>query len=222
MRYHGGVISAVPDTFYWDRLPANSNRGAIFYLSADGLVYPCETYKTATVFSCHPLLPVAMVDVDASVEQTFNKHDVDEDDAPVWEPLQFFHPRNEMKGVSQAIFSRTLSEVHYGGRPVKYLCGKGPVSKYLVPPTYAYPNRHPPVSRGLGGEITILLGLMAFSAAGDDKGNRADKVFLGRPHGRWYKGRWEHDGYPEGCKSSLLPSFDTMHTHPPFCDIPSE
>ena len=214
MRYHNGKIDALPpDQFRWIRDPEEGNFGRICYLGADGNWYPAETYDTSTVLSCHPLMPVAVVNVDVTIYSTsydFDYSGSHERNQRVWQPLLFFHPQDEgLKGVSQAVFIARMTPEQHGGSPVKYAAGRGTVLKSLVPPTYLWPYEHPPTTRGLGGELTLLLGLMAFSSPESRSGrNRADSIFPGS-QGKWQNNRWLDEQHPpRGCEClfSFAPS----------------
>jgi hypothetical protein len=205
MRYQGGVIDSLPrEQFHWIRNPEEGNYGSICWFGSDGNWHPADTYDTATILSCHPLMPVAMVNVDATICPTSYSFDYNagrEGNRQVWQPLLFFHPQDErLRGVSQAVFKGSMLPEQAGGNPVKYAAGRGHVLKSLLPLTYLWPYDHPPTTRGLGGELTLLLGLMAFSSPESRSGrNRADSIFPGR-HGKWQNHRWLDDQHPRGCE----------------------
>ncbi|CAH0020959.1 unnamed protein product [Clonostachys rhizophaga] len=202
MKYENGIVTPFPDYFYWGRNPNQNNRGAIFARHADGNVTEAEAYKTATIFSCHPHMPFAMVDVDASVEETYSRENMPSDQLwryPVWEPLQFLHPKDHhRRGISQAVFGASpMATLHNG--PLQYVAGtNASCIPRLVPWTCQYP--YPPVqpSKGLGGELTILIGLMAFCPSRDSMGTRAE-LFIPQ---YWRNNKWECETPPQGYSCS--------------------
>uniref|UniRef100_A0A8H7NL72 Uncharacterized protein n=1 Tax=Bionectria ochroleuca TaxID=29856 RepID=A0A8H7NL72_BIOOC len=218
MKYDNGIVTSCPDYFYWGRNPNQNNRGAIFARHANGNVTETEAYKTATIFSCHPHMPFAMVDVDASVEETYSRENMPSDQLwryPVWEPLQFLHPKDyHRRGISQAVFGTSPIATHHNG-PLQYVAGtNASCIPRLVPWTCRYPYPHVQPSKGLGGELTILIGLMAFCPSRDSVGTRAE-LFIPQ---YWRNNKWEcetparlfmlHQRHPERlhrvCRSGSL------------------
>jgi hypothetical protein len=204
MRYSNGVVEVV-DGYCWNRA-SSGDQGGIFWPDQNGDWCQAEEYATATVLSCHPLMPVAMVNADATVFNTIHRgsdryRQSSADHQYVWQPLLFFHPEH-LRGVSQVMFQSEMKPEYLGGSPVKYVAGRGQLMKSLTPETYRYPGDHPPESKGLGGNLAALLGLMALTSAPDGEGrNRAESVI---PR-KWRGNRWHGEHSPRGCKSTLLP-----------------
>ena len=205
MRYHDGhdieVLS--PELAFWER-DANTPGGCIFYIDQDGSFSPAETYRTSTVASCHPLMPFAMVQTDAMIARTYTSDMGVAPDENTWQPLMFYFPQDangSLTGQSQAMFRSSLTADHVGGNLTTYVAGQQPswISS-LVPRTYLNPLSVTP-SRGLGGDLTVLLGLMTFTAAKLEGQTRAESVFCGSS-GRWRTRKWHHNHSPAGCKSS--------------------
>ncbi|RSM12571.1 hypothetical protein CEP52_002371 [Fusarium oligoseptatum] len=92
-----------------------------------------------------------------------------------WELLRIFHPRNHF-GLSQVM---TLeSPLGDGGAPVR-------------------PHDRAPHSDGLGGELGIILGLMALTADHSHNENQAvNKAFLEKRH--WHRNEWWGPKIPKG------------------------
>lgn len=206
MKYDNGVIEAQhPEVYSWWRdEETGQSVGRIRYHDGNGTWYPTEEYKTATVLSCHPLMPIAMVDVDATVyPTTYNDSDGYGAETSRWVPLRFFHPTTEgLRGVSQIMYPYGMERDQEGGDPVPYVAGKGSLQNKLIPSTHHCPLDHPPKSRGLGGELPVLISLMAFSYQYEQGLNRADSVFPGK-HGMWRNNKWLGKNAPLGCQ---LPS----------------
>lgn len=201
--YNIEVIS--PDISYCGRDP-QTLQGGIFCFNQDRSVFQAETYKTATVCSCHPLMPFAMVQADVMTVQTYMADVGHSKDSNTWQPLLFFSPQNDsgrLTGRSQAIFRSNLTDEHLGGDPKTYIAGQHPSwIPSLVPKTYQN-QLSPTPSRGLGGDLSILLGLMTFTAARVHERTRAEGVFCG-PNGRWRNRQWHYNHSPAGCTSSRL------------------
>ncbi|KAM4066375.1 hypothetical protein HRG_000484 [Hirsutella rhossiliensis] len=179
MRYEGGQVTEACG-YQWYR-PMLRQEGYCL----DPTLAPVERHSHAAVFSCNPHLPVVVIPEDPTTlpdqEQTMHA-------------LHFFHPLAPgLKGVSQA----TTVDANYlptGGGPLKYVAGRNPSwMPGLVPQTYAYPGSGGPPSRGLGGHLPIVLGLMAFSGP-------PDQVYMSRSEsghrGFWRDGVWTHNSPP--------------------------
>ncbi|PHH65703.1 hypothetical protein CDD81_1789 [Ophiocordyceps australis] len=140
-------------------------------------------YSEAAVFACNPHLPLVVIRDDPL---TLN------DAKSSMHALHFFHPRH-LPGLSQATTPDAV--LPHGGAPVKYVAGRNPSwMPALVPSVYANPWLEPPPSRGLGGELAIIIGLMAFSKSGPN----VEDVFLGthaRP-GYWHNSFWSSRAAP--------------------------
>ncbi|POR35884.1 Uncharacterized protein TPAR_03926 [Tolypocladium paradoxum] len=196
MRYQGGEVTEARG-YQWFRSE----------LCQSGYCYStsCESvmcYRDFGVFSCGPHLPIVVMPGDPMtiVEGKDAMH-----------ALRFFHPssNSELKGVSQATWAD--GDMPPGGFPVKYVAGRDPSwIPSLVPKMFR--NTETGVSsRGLGGELPIVLGLMAFSEAG----GRVDEIFLGRNghRGRWRDRVWMNSHEPQGCMPR--PCAHAVHLGPP-------
>ncbi|KND91873.1 hypothetical protein TOPH_03338 [Tolypocladium ophioglossoides CBS 100239] len=182
MRYQGGEVTEAQG-YHWFR-SALCESGHCYSPSQE----PLTPYSDFGIFSCGPHLPIVVMPGDPMtiIEGKAAMH-----------ALRFFHPplNSELRGVSQA----TWAEGHMpaGGFPVKYVAGRDPSwIPGLVPKIFRNPETSVS-SRGLGGELPIVLGLMAFSEAGD----RVDEIFLGRNghRGRWRDRVWMNHHEPQGC-----------------------
>ncbi|RSL64712.1 hypothetical protein CEP54_004535 [Fusarium duplospermum] len=192
MRYSNGEVSEALG-YYWYR-PEEGGAGYLMRLDHSGqyVMDPetgecfCATeYKTFSVAACNPLLPIMVVDQDPLTDATGG-----------WELLRIFHPRDNRIGLSQVV---TLeSPMGDGGAPVRYVAGRSPSwMPSLLPRTYRSPSRDPPESRGLGGELPIILGLMALSPRKDASGNEStNQLFLDR--NLWRHNEWRYNDAPKG------------------------
>ncbi|UPK95205.1 hypothetical protein LCI18_006140 [Fusarium solani-melongenae] len=192
MRYSNGEVSEAQG-YHWYR-DSSHGTGFLVRLDASGnfIVDPttgyCQTateYSKFAVFACNPLLPLMVTDSDPLL-QTGN-----------WELLRIFHPPGN-RGLSQVV---TLeSPMREGRAPVRYVAGRNPSwIPALIPKTYRSPIHHSPDSRGLGGELPIILGLMALTAESNPSGNDAvNTVFLERR--AWRRQEWRGGDTPRGCK----------------------
>lgn len=194
-RYENGDVTHVRE-FRWIRRSLGEP-GYIYYLDDSG--NPCydfgcaEPYKTYSVFACNPHLPIIYVNDDVSLGYTSYRLS-GESDGPVWSLLSFSgHADPTYEGVS---FIRSNIAP---GRP--YVCGRKPSwMPGLVPETFAnVVNNSPPPSKGLAGELPVILGLMAFS----DKG-KTKEIFAGNGSSRrpcWRSRKWHGHSTPRGCKT---------------------
>jgi hypothetical protein len=198
MRYSDGVIEDVHERFGWGR---DARMVGMIFRRGNKAEVRARTYNIGTVFSCHPLMPFATLNADASVHQP--------SEGRRWRPLQFHFPGGHLTGVSQVVFNGDqISHRYVARRHASWMPS-------LVPRTYqnpydTYDKEH---SRGLGGELAILLALMAFSFyrppvrpedRSEDCGfNRANNVFPGT-NGRWNNHEWLHNEPPAGCMPSVL------------------
>ncbi|KAJ4015330.1 hypothetical protein NW752_006788 [Fusarium irregulare] len=186
MRYRDGDVTDAPD-FYWHRDSNAPSDGQLLRLDAQGqyvrdnqgYYYQAREYKTFGVAACNPLLPIMVTEHDPLVTSVS------------WDLLRIFHPRNH-PGMSQV--ATINSPMGQGGGPVLYAAGRSPSwIPGLVPRTYGTLVSNAP-STGLGGELPIILGLMALTAPRDSS---IRDVFAG--HNRiWRHGRWTSDGVPRG------------------------
>ncbi|EEU35562.1 uncharacterized protein NECHADRAFT_52413 [Fusarium vanettenii 77-13-4] len=193
MRYSNGQVSEAVG-YHWYRDSSHA-MGHLFCLDSSGNYIPdnstdsyhmAQQYETFAVFACNPLLPLMVTDRDPLVRETRN-----------WQLLRIFHsPR--ARGLSQVV---TLeSAMGYGGAPVRYVAGKSPSwMPALIPETYQSPNLRAPPSRGLGGELGIVLGLMALTADKSTTSNDAvNEMFIERQ--QWHHNKWRGPKAPRGCK----------------------
>ncbi|MBE3050243.1 hypothetical protein IMZ48_48655 [Candidatus Bathyarchaeota archaeon] len=194
MRYRDGRVT-LAEGYDWHRPHGLHTRGCIFRPS--GLEGPRPNrYKTQTVFSCNPFLPIVATPADMMA------HDMDSHNGPQWDLLRFEHdPRHP--GVSFAAYGQE-------GRhesPRQYVAGVGPSwIPSLVPESYLNPYNDSD-SRGLGGDLPLLLALMSFGHRWTTRHDaRMEEVFYGRD-ALWRDRRWWGDPEvrPEGCKSSFFP-----------------
>ena len=206
MRYRDGLVELAGDYYVWKRDDENREGDIWCYDSDDKEWFTTETYRTATVFSCHPLMPFAMVQEDAMFTDTVTRDAGYDMSSKTWQPLLFYFPRgdnNRVSGVSQAMSECELTAEYPGGGLVPYVAGSNPSwMPSLVPKTYKSATGSQP-SRGLGGELTILLALMTFSARRSPGRSRAEGVFL-EPNAKWKRNRWHHNRDPEGCAFSFF------------------
>ncbi|KAI6784947.1 uncharacterized protein J7T54_008041 [Emericellopsis cladophorae] len=149
-----------------------------------------------------------MVKTDPSVQETYYHGDLSgQTEDHKWQPLRFFAPLSADRtptGVSQAVFSSSLTAAHIGGVPRPFAAGRhANWLGRLVPTTYDSPLSSAPRSAGLGGELTILLALMTFTAPVEMTcTSRAHTVFLGH-NARWRYGKWLHNDKPGGWTRSV-------------------
>ena len=215
MRFHDGhdIQMLSPEVAFWER-DGDAPGGAIYYINQEGSFSPAETYKTSTVSSCHPLMPFAMVQTDAMIARTCTSDMGFSPDENTWQPLMFFFPlsgNGSLSGRSQAMFRSNLTPSHVGGSLTTYVAGQQPSwIPNLVPRTYQNPLSVTP-SRGLGGDLSILLGIMAYTAPRVEGRTRAEGVFCG-PSGRWRNRQWHHNHSPAGCKSPRLSATNASFT----------
>ncbi|KAG8358566.1 hypothetical protein FVEN_g3882 [Fusarium venenatum] len=194
MRYRNGDVAEAPD-FYWHRDPNSAPHGQLLRFDGQGgyvldhthMIYTAEEYKTFGVAACNPLLPVMVVEHDPLVSTGH------------WDLLRIFHPICR-PGMSQV--ATINSPMGIGGGPVLYVAGSGPSwMPGLVPRTYRSPRSSVPRSAGLGGELPIILGLMALNATRDPSNTSVHSVFLG--HNRiWRHGQWVSTDAPRGHPST--------------------
>lgn len=195
MRFSNGSITDVSRSYRWTR-DQQYAEGYIQHVSSGRATHK---YKSASVFSCNPLLPIVTINGDARIQTN-----------PLLHALKFFHPRDECthgsNGVSQVAFSRH-DDPAYGAPPqtsmmsgyMTHAAGKNANwTPGLIPRVYGNPYPLARQSVGLGGELPILLGLMAFHAR---DGQSVEDIFLGsrnRP-GLWHEYTWRSNESPPGC-----------------------
>ncbi|KAL7811696.1 hypothetical protein V8C44DRAFT_92872 [Trichoderma aethiopicum] len=200
MRYYNGQVTEAHE-YRWFRGDFNESRhawppGSLYKYDSDGSLtltddgnFQCaEMYKESAVFSCNPLLPIAVLVGDPLSDSSLARV-----------PLLFQHPESQ-KGVSHAVHPD--SKAREGRRMCKFVAGTSPSwMPSLVPKTYRNPYDLEP-SRGLSGELPIILGLMAFSEAKVEGGDIARRIFL--EESRWRNGKWHHSLAPRGYVRSAL------------------
>lgn len=193
MRYLDGEVSEAVG-YHWYR-DSSDAKGYLFRLDTSGnyILDPstdsymaAQEYKTFAVFACNPLLPIMVTDMDPLV---YESH---------WDLLRIFHSRGIQSGLSQVVTLQ--SPMADGQGPVRYVAGKSPSwVPGLIPETYRNPSSHAPASLGLGGELPVILGLMALNERPLSRGqNEANEVFLEKQ--QWRNGRWRGNKVPRGRK----------------------
>ncbi|KAH6652537.1 hypothetical protein BKA67DRAFT_646615 [Truncatella angustata] len=146
-RYCGGIVST-EETYTWHR-PGLGLAGKIGFwqMGSDELGNPMEVfcalekYSDFSMFNCGPFLPTI-----------YGAGDVSEDDGCFdgWRALHFSH----VGGISQASPN--------GG--YKYVAGQNAgFIDVLLPKAYANADPNAPQSAGLGGQVGLVIGLMALS-----------------------------------------------------------
>ncbi|KAG5913238.1 hypothetical protein E4U53_004941, partial [Claviceps sorghi] len=198
MRFRNGRVARASSDlvrYCWARQEPGAE-GGILGQPGSHPAFFAQPYKRASVFSCNPLLPVIVAEDDVLVRPDAHFH-----------ALHFMHARPG--AISQASYQFDYPPsvplppaVTSQGPPLKYVAGAAPTwIPGLVPATYTNPYRTGP-SGGLGGELAILLGLMAFhSARPSERGRTVDEVFLGRVGenwGLWKDYQWRATGSPPG------------------------
>ncbi|EGR49365.1 uncharacterized protein TRIREDRAFT_106467 [Trichoderma reesei QM6a] len=200
MRYHNGQVTEARG-YQWLRGDFDITRNAwptgYLYrydsadspmLTVDGNFQCASVYKQLAVFSCNPLLPIAVLIGDPLSASSLARV-----------PLLFHHPDHQ-PGVSHAVHPD--SRLRGGGVMCKFVAGASPSwMPSLVPKTYRNPYEPGP-SRGLSGELPIILGLMAFSEARSEGEDIARRIFL--EDNRWRNGEWRHAATPKGYARSAL------------------
>lgn len=158
MRFSDGVVTQAQG-FRWYR-PSHDESGGVWYLTEDGQQVQVVGHRECSVFSCGTHLPVVAANADVAVADY---------DTYVWKALKFFHSSQEhLQGVSFAVVNEEdeLDREMEGAHPKKRVAGgQARWVPSLVPSTYSYSvsSTLPPRSRGLTGNLNVLLGLMALS-----------------------------------------------------------
>lgn len=166
-----------------------------YLIDEDGNGIPATEYKTCAVFACNPLLPVMVAECDPSVRSTRHSD---------WQLLQLHHPRGEhLEGISQVAVED--SHMPTGTGLCRYAAGRSPSwIPGLLPTSYRNPYNPRRPSRGLGGELPIILGLMALSGEPHEHNasTRIEEIFTGRDdhHGRWHDRKWRRSEAAAGRK----------------------
>lgn len=182
LRYCNGRITKA-EGYMWSRL-APDTPGRIYKVVGSNLL---ETYiyKSQSIFSCSPLLPVIIRDGDASLGGSWARRfcpcDQHNTDGFEWNSLHFDH----VGGLS-------LVNHKSGGYP--FVAGSNPQwMPSLVPKAFrnTRPDSYIPPSIGLGGELPVVLALMAFHS--DPDHNVTEGILAG-----WQNNRWTRDTSPKG------------------------
>ncbi|KAM7188932.1 hypothetical protein V8F20_010344 [Naviculisporaceae sp. PSN 640] len=182
-QYDCGRVSLAQE-YYWYRQGAGF-AGGIARHGANGSSHFMLAYKTATVFSCSPHLPIIVSECDVSCEPTFVFHNA---------PLGGVEPARW--NILSFIKQRGFSQVNAEARDSPYVLGGNPSwIPALVPKVYQNHEENAPRSTGLGGDLATIIGLMAFHGERE----RASEVFLA---GNWQQNRWHGsprapNGYPK-------------------------
>ncbi|KAK4090425.1 hypothetical protein VFPFJ_10785 [Purpureocillium lilacinum] len=165
MKYYDGSVT-VASEYYWSR-GSLGQPGYICKMEEDGSMSVAEEFSSRGVFSCNPHLPLVIIPEDPTTCALTNQK-------KVMHALHFVHALNP-DGISYAS-TDDLSQI-----PIQYsACQKhldgarSSLIPSLVPPSYEPPTTPPRRSRGLSGDLGILLGMMAFSR------NTVEEVFVGR------------------------------------------
>ncbi|KAJ4172044.1 hypothetical protein NW754_007642 [Fusarium falciforme] len=192
MRYYDGEVSEAVG-YQWYRDPDAPTGYLLRYDgemnwvmdTSSGYSWVATEYERRAVFACNPSLPILTSNQDPLLYPSN------------WELLSVHHPREVQVGLSQITTFDSPVETDAGG-PLRYVAGKSPSwMPALIPSSYCNPYSDAPHSRGLGGELAIILGLMALTER--PKGpteNEATDVFLQKRCWRRYGWRTNHQ--PEG------------------------
>ena len=162
-------------------------------------------YRAQTVFACSPLLPMIVTDGDASLGYTFPRricscnHMYDNEKCSTWSHLHF--------GGSDDNARREISYVNSYASGDPFVAGKDPTwVPSLVPSVYRNTKPSAGPSRGLSGELPIILALMGFHG----KPGRASDIFRDR---KWNLGQWvgsnrasSYRVFPPSCTSCRYPA----------------
>lgn len=190
MKYYDGSVT-VASEYYWSR-GSLGQPGYICKMEEDGSMSVAEEFSSRGVFSCNPHLPLVIIPEDPTTCALTNQK-------KVMHALHFVHALNP-DGISYAS-TDDLSQI-----PIQYsACQKhldgarSSLIPSLVPPSYEPPTTPPRRSRGLSGDLGILLGMMAFSR------NTVEEVFVGRSP-LWRNRVWhESDHLPRLCTPLAQP-----------------
>ncbi|KAK4668379.1 uncharacterized protein QC763_001180 [Podospora pseudopauciseta] len=169
----GGVITPA-DEYRWYR-PGRGHEGHIVRVDTAGNItgHPVIC-RQATIFSCSNHLPVIVGPGDASLGNSrVVRHVLDSDNMFYWSLLH----------ISRWDDGSNISYVNSEGRGVPSVVGRNPSwIPSLVPQVYSNPNANL-VSGGLSGDLSVLIGLMAFHS----RVGRASDVFISQ---KWHHNRW--------------------------------
>ncbi|KAK4149049.1 hypothetical protein C8A00DRAFT_19226 [Chaetomidium leptoderma] len=178
-RYENGVV-APAHGYRWHR-PAMGARGYIVRVNQAGVIdgYPAD-YKTHTVFACSALLPMIVTDRDASLGLTFLRRLCDcdkthDENYSTWSQLHFQAADRDREGISY-VNSYASGDPFVAGKDSSWIPS-------LVPSLYRNTNSSIGPSRGLSGDLPIIIALMGFHG----KPGRASDVFMNHD---WHLNRW--------------------------------
>ncbi|KAK4174100.1 hypothetical protein QBC36DRAFT_348199 [Triangularia setosa] len=170
---HGGVVT-LENEYQWYR-PGRGHEGHIVRVDAAGTITGRPmVYSQASIFSCGSHLPVIVGPGDASLGNSrILRQALDSDTVFYWSLLPICR-WNDISNVSY---------VTTEGRGGPSVVGKNPSwIPSLVPQIYSNPNANL-VSGGLSGDLSVLIGLMAFHS----RKGRASEVFSSQ---KWHHNRW--------------------------------
>ncbi|KAI0110525.1 hypothetical protein F4776DRAFT_393327 [Hypoxylon sp. NC0597] len=172
-RFHNGAVFPASE-YMWER-PIQGKPGNIgFRQSLLAPFIKCEHYKTTTVFDCGPFQPCIFTEADVTVADL-------EDNLPpdnrFW-ALNFNHTEDGISKVAR------IGKRYVAGRNASWVGS-------LVPSGYENRQYLAPPSKGLRGDLGVILGLMALT----ETPGRIDNAF--RYH--WDNYRWisQKQGRPE-------------------------
>lgn len=191
-RYRGGVVSLAPE-FRWHR-PGMGQEGRIARMDErGGFAGYLQEYKTQSIFSCSAHLPIIVLQGDACLGSFMRRCcpcDAQQGDRYSWNMLHFDHRDGRSFATSN---SQGFTYVAAGRSPSWVPA--------LVPKVFAnsLPGNSALHSRGLSGDLPIIIALMAFHS---NPGHASD-VFR---RGMWQQGQWRGPSHsPIGCKQCHVP-----------------
>jgi hypothetical protein len=186
-RYRAGTIAPAPN-YVWSRSNMGEE-GRISYVdpTTGFITIALGPYKTETIFSCSAHLPIITLQSDASLGSSLPsgaQYENSEDDIYKWTMLHFA----SSEGISLAN-SRRQGCTCIAGKNASWIPS-------LVPRVFENTYRHETQrSRGLGGDLPVVIGLMAFHAS---RTGNASAVF---ERGWWQRGQWRGPSEaPRGCE----------------------
>ncbi|CAM1507846.1 Fc.00g046940.m01.CDS01 [Cosmosporella sp. VM-42] len=202
MRYKNGNVEEAFDytwvaregrrerELWWDRAVEEDGSRSIDPSTGD--YWHPEEYSKAAIFACNPHLPFVVARADPMITPTSSQ----------WEFLHLYHPRGHLEGITQVAIEDSDLGRSLGLEPGPGLCRHTAGARPswipgLLPSTYRRQRDSPP-SRGLGGDLPIILGLMAFSEGPDptNTNSHTNAIFLTAR--RWRRNRWMHENPPRG------------------------
>lgn len=185
MRYQDGRVTTAPE-YRWSR-EVWRQEGTIRRAQNSNKI---ERYKERAIFSSSPFLPIIISKVDPTA------HDVGSvpgNNCDYRWRLLHFRRSEQHAGVSL---------VNHESSGAEYVVGRNPSwMPSLVPSVFANTCSRSRDSHGLGGELPILLGLMAFwEHPSIPHKERMAKTFIG-DNAHWRDYQWTAETEPRGCKS---------------------